>query len=85
MYRASMCDVAFTANATPLGSYKIDTIRSHRHSAQNGTSFLNSAVSGGNLASFASGSSVLNTPATDYTGTGETAPKHTAYAPRIHV
>lgn len=81
MFRRYTGTDADTANARTLGTYKSDSIRSHAHNAQTG----NQAGIG-----FAQGNN--NTPRelsgyiiTTATGTAETAPKHTAYCPRIHV
>ena len=85
MFRRYTGSDADTSQATNLGYTKADSVKSHAHNAQFGTVFVNSSVSGGNLSSFASGNSVLNTPATAPFGAGETAPKHVGYQPRIHI
>lgn len=82
MHRASMCSVRFTANARTLGTYKADTIRSHRHQilADAGLGALDSVGPDSN--GFGSGGS---TGYTELVGSAETAPKNVAYLPRIHV
>ncbi|QJQ02098.1 phage tail protein [Herbaspirillum rubrisubalbicans Os34] len=68
---------ADTANARVLGSYKADTLRNHVHSIG-----LSASVQGGTGGSaMQGGGSAIYSGAT---GTAETAPRHTAYSPRIH-
>ncbi|ALU88618.1 bacteriophage variable tail fiber protein [Herbaspirillum rubrisubalbicans M1] len=69
---------ADSGQAVVLGSYKADTLKSHYHSVgkpgtvQGGTG--GSAMQGG-------GSEIFS----GTTGSAETAPKHTAFMPRIHL
>ncbi|WP_287497778.1 hypothetical protein [Pandoraea sp. CB10b_02] len=73
---------ADTANATTLGSYKTDTLRSHSHGLS--PTYISTDLSGD--ANIGSGSyQIRRTSATQTFGSAETAPRHTAYAPRIHV
>jgi hypothetical protein len=81
MFRRYTGTDADTANARALGSYKADSLKSHSHNAQTGNQAGVAFASGNN-----------NPPrensgytSTTNTGTAETAPRHTAYAPRIHV
>lgn len=68
-----------TANARTLGSYKADTIKSHTHpSWQRAAADM---VTGGPSQIY----NGVQATTTGATGTAETAPCHTAYAPRIHV
>lgn len=70
---------ADTANAVALGSRKLDTFKAHSHEAV--TSFI--AGGAGNRAR-ANDATSDNTQ-TGSTGTAETAPRHVAFHPRIHV
>jgi hypothetical protein len=74
---------ADTANARALGARKIDTFKSHAHAE---------AINFFNIGSVASGTSLSRGyPTGDLvgysgnTGTNETAPRHLAFHPRIHV
>ncbi|WP_299533459.1 hypothetical protein [uncultured Herbaspirillum sp.] len=66
---------ADTANARALGSYKADTIKAHTHGG---------GVAGLVGGQYQSGGAPTGVGPTSSTGTAETAPKHTAYAPRLH-
>lgn len=71
---------ADTGLAVAIGVYKADTIRSHRHQQ---TSDSLTGTTGGSGRYADGGANVPSSNYTLYTGTGETAPKHTAFAPRI--
>ena len=74
---------ADTSAARALGSYKADTLRSHSHGTGYQVVTLNGLYgpnSGGTFASAATPGTV-----TGNTGTAETAPKHTAFNPVIHI
>ncbi len=73
---------ADTGLASAIGSTKADTIRSHRHQQTSDT--LTGTT--GNSGRYADGGG--NLPSSNYTlyfGSGETAPMHTNFAPRIHI
>ncbi|CAN0621487.1 conserved protein of unknown function [Burkholderia multivorans] len=74
-----------TANARALGSTKADTIKSHAHPLVGGTNLLAAGGSGTPLASNPTGSNVYYSGSVGAFGAAETAPRHTAYAPRLHV
>jgi len=61
-----------------MGTFKGDTIKSHSHNV--GGTGRNSNV-GGSTGIFAGSAADAVSSAV---GTAETAPKHTAYAPRLH-
>ncbi|MCI1005050.1 phage tail protein [Herbaspirillum sp. C7C8] len=67
---------ADTANARALGSYKADTLKSHIHGG---------GVAGLVGGQYSSGGAPTGTGSTGATGTAETAPKHTAFNPVIHI
>jgi len=67
---------ADTGAAVAIGTYKADTIKSHQHGSGAG------GFVGGQ---YASGGAPTGYSATGATGTAETAPKHTSFAPRIHI
>lgn len=70
---------ADTANAVALGSRKLDTFKAHSHEAV--TSFI--AGGAGNRAR--SNDATADNTQTGSAGTAETAPRHVAFHPRIHV
>jgi hypothetical protein len=79
MFRRYTGTDADTANARALGSYKADSIKNHSHASgsaiQQSSGSTGGATRGyGTDAGYQGGA----------TGTAETAPKHVAYAPRIH-
>lgn len=71
---------ADSGQAVALGSYKGDTLKAHTHGLTN-DQFPVSSTGGTSL--YRPGGS--NAGATNITGSAETAPKHTAFMPRIHI
>jgi hypothetical protein len=69
---------ADTANAVALGAYKADTLKSHTHNVVNWG--LAGASGSAQYVSLSPG-----TTPTSSTGSAETAPRQTAYKPRIHI
>jgi hypothetical protein len=76
---------ADTANATPLGAYKADTLQSHDHVLN--TRYALGSITGSSGVQYSRGqaSGTLDGTKSAATGAAETAPKHTAYLPRLHV
>ena len=70
------------ANATSMGSRKMDTIKTHAHGHR-----YSDGVNGiGNGAQNLLGNNNVTSGFTSQTfGTAETAPRHVAFYPRIHV
>ncbi|MFJ3046988.1 hypothetical protein ACIPEN_14245 [Herbaspirillum chlorophenolicum] len=77
---------ADTGATRGLGVYKDDTIKRHRHGSNNddGTEV---GTTGQGTKSVTGVTSAIASAVywTGYTGSAETAPKHTAFAPRIHI
>jgi hypothetical protein len=75
---------ADTATARALGSYKADTLKSHSHSLGGNGAWVDRS---GTYITNAGGSTVnLDRAATTgATGSAETAPRHTAFNPVIHI
>ncbi|RAN43746.1 hypothetical protein RB25_21945 [Herbaspirillum rubrisubalbicans] len=71
---------ADTGQAVVLGSYKADTIKAHGHSIE-----VNSSAGSGSRLAAGTGTNGSGSIGTGATGSAETAPKHTAFAPRIHI
>lgn len=83
MFRRYTGTDADTANARALGSFKSDTLKKHAHNLSSATS-----SQGGSLWYFPSGAGSLVGSVggnVQEAGFAETAPKSTAYHPRIHV
>lgn len=80
MFRRYTGTDADTANARTLGSRKLDTFKSHTHDALGGNQGVGYQTGG---ASPVRENALYIT--TTAAGSAETAPKHTAYAPRLHV
>ncbi|MCI1015005.1 hypothetical protein HWE04_14210 [Herbaspirillum sp. C7C2] len=75
---------ADSGQAVALGSYKADTLKSHAHGMGGNGAWVDRS---GSFIVNAGGSSVNMDRAalTNSTGSAETAPKHTAFMPRIHI
>jgi hypothetical protein len=75
-FRAIGTDVD-TSSAYGLGTYKTFTVQSHYHTVP---IYVTAQYGGGAATAMGTG----NTTATTSTGTGETAPRRTAYYPRVY-
>lgn len=75
---------ADTGQAVVLGSYKADTLKAHAHGMGGNGAWVDRS---GSFIVNAGGSSVNMDRAalTNSAGSAETAPKHTAFMPRIHI
>jgi hypothetical protein len=73
---------ADTGQAMALGSYKADTLKAHAHST--GYGVISQGGYGSNQGGTFASAGYPGTSTTS-TGSAETAPKHTAFMPRIHI
>ncbi|MCW5299264.1 phage tail protein [Herbaspirillum lusitanum] len=74
---------ADTATARALGSFKADSLKSHVHDVGITTSI--GGRPGHTVWQVSPTANVTGSDGTGSTGTAETAPKHTAYFPRLHI
>lgn len=73
---------ADSGQAMALGSYKADTLKAHAHNT--GYGVVSQGGYGSNLGGTFASAGYPGTSTTS-TGSAETAPKHTAFMPRIHI